>query len=349
MENSQLQHDISEKIYRLIIIHILGMSILITGGCGYIGSVVVHKLINLGYQVIIIDNLSRGDKLSLHPKAIFYECDIADQFTDKILTDHKIDAIMHFAAYAHVNESMEKPYEYYENNVLKTIEFLKYVVKHKIKKFIFSSTCATYGVYDEAIQENFQQNPINAYGATKLCIEQILNTLQYVGMQSICLRYFNVAGCYIYQNEKGDKVFVGENHDPETHLIPNVLKNNFKVYGSMDNARDYVHVEDLADAHILALKYSYHTEYNVGNGHPVTIREIIKIAEKVTNKKLEYEKLPARSGDPPILYCDPTLIKKHYLWNPKYNIEDIIKSTYEYEKWRNNEKYDKDIGLYSHL
>ncbi|WP_214803648.1 UDP-glucose 4-epimerase GalE [Exiguobacterium sp. ERU656] len=272
--------------------------ILVVGGAGYIGSHVVKKLLDSGKNVVVLDNLTTGHRNSIDARANFLEGDIgSNQKLDELFSKYEIESVMHFAASSLVGESVENPAKYYENNVSNTLTLLTKMMEYNVKKFIFSSTAATYGLTeDEMITEKTTLNPINPYGRSKLMIEQIAQDFhEAYQLNYVVLRYFNAAGA----DPSG---IIGENHDPETHLIPLVLKNllgereNITIFGedydTFDGTciRDYIHVNDLADAHILSLEalLDNHFEtkvYNLGNGNGYSVKEIINMCEKVSSKK----------------------------------------------------------------
>lgn len=309
------------------------MQILVTGGAGYIGSVIVHKLVVKEYNVIVIDNLSSGHKESLPDNVKLYIGDVGDfDLLCDIFINNNITDVIHCAAYTDVNESMINPIKYLENNITKPMNLLKVMKLYNCKNIIFSSTCATYGTsISLPLTENNPQYPINVYGYTKLIFEQILDQMNF---NYVILRYFNAVGAYINNN-----IIVGENHNPETHLIPLAISalindKEFNIYGSdyetKDGTciRDYVHVEDLADAHILAL--SHKGIYNLGNGVGYSVREILELIQKIGQKELTINICSRRMGDPAILYADSTKIKDELKWIPKHNINSIIESAYRW-------------------
>lgn len=324
------------------------MNILVTGGAGYIGSHFVKKAIEADHNVIVFDNLSRGHREAVHPKAKFEQVDLLDikSLTDKLL-NYKIEAVVHFAAFAYVGESVEHPSLYYENNVIGTLNLLKAIQLRDIKKFVFSSTCSLYGNPEKIpITESESEKPINTYAKTKLFIEKILKDYDAAyGLRYFALRYFNAAGA----DPKGE---IGESHDPETHLIPIVIQTALgkreKVYvfgndyDTPDGTciRDYIHVNDLADAHLLALDYlnkNDHSQFaNLGVGKGYSVKKIIEITEEITKTKIKTEIAPRRIGDPSILVADNNKAKKLLDWTPKYDIYQIIETAY---KWHKNQKF----------
>lgn len=322
--------------------------ILVVGGAGYIGSHTVKNLLKNGYNVTVLDNLVYGHKEAVLTKN-FYHVDMADKVSlDKVFKSHKFDAVVHFAAYAYVGESVTNPKKYYQNNVVNTLNLLDCMLENDVKNIVFSSTCATYGnpLYSP-LDEKHSQNPINPYGQTKLMIEKILADYHNAyGMNYAALRYFNAAGC----DKDGE---LGESHNPETHLIPIVLqaikgeRENITVFGTDYETpdgtciRDYIHVEDLADAHRLALEklFSEAKSYciNLGTGIGTSVKEIIDAAKKVTGKDVPVVYGERRPGDPPELYAANDMAKEVLNWNPKYmNIEDIIKTAW---LWESNKKF----------
>lgn len=327
--------------------------ILVTGGAGYIGSHNVIALLDAGYDVVIFDNLELGHietvqtlkSLDLKGKVVdFIQGDLKN-FEDikDVFSKHEIKAVIHFAAYSQVAESMKNPQKYYENNVEGTLNLLNAMVENSVKRIVFSSTAATYGepVYTP-IDENHPQNPINPYGETKLKIEKIMDEFdEKYGLKSVRLRYFNVAGADSLNR-------VGEWHDPETHLIPNILKSafgggkTFQMFGTdyktIDGTcvRDYINVEDLANAHVKALNYLENggktNFFNLGTNNGNSVKEVFSVCEKVTGKKIPVDVQPRREGDPAILVADNTKAKNILGWIPQKTLEDSILSAYNWEK-----------------
>ena len=324
-------------------------NILVIGGAGYIGSHTVKLLIDMGYNVIIYDNLSKGhEEVSdiLNVKLIVG--DLGDrQKLKEVFETEKIDIVMHFAAFIEVGESVIDPGKYYENNVAKVINLLNQMVESNIKYFVFSSTAATFGEpVEETISETHPQKPINPYGMSKLMVEHILKDFEKAyNLKSVILRYFNAAGADI-------EGMIGESHSPESHLIPLVMqaakgvRDSIKIYGTdydtFDKTciRDYIHVYDLALAHILSMEkmVSENTsqDYNLGNGTGYSVREIIDTVKKVSNVDFKVVEEQRRAGDPAILIANPTKIISNLNFKAKYNLDDIIKSAWEWEK---NKKY----------
>lgn len=328
--------------------------ILVTGGAGYIGSHLVLALFEQGEKVLVYDNLSTGhietiENLKQYGDLVFCQGNLNNYaYLNDVLAQNKIDAVVHFAAFSQVGESVVNPSKYYENNVVGTINLLKAMLNNNVKKIVFSSTAATYGepVYTP-INERHPQHPINPYGQTKLMIEHIMDDYNRAyGLKSVRLRYFNVAGA-------DSQARIGEWHEPETHLIPNILKSTFAGgktfqmfgddYATKDGTciRDYINVEDLANAHILALKYLNNggeTNYfNLGTNEGNTVKEVFSMCEKVTGKKIPVEMKPRRAGDPAILVADNTKAKEVLGWTPNKTLEDSIKTAYEWEQKLNKE------------
>ncbi len=322
-------------------------TILVMGGAGYIGSHTVKHLLDNGYQVVVADNLIYGHKEAVDARATFVRADLNDsESLNAVFAAYPIDAVVHFAAFAYVGESVQDPKKYYVNNVIGTINLLNAMLAHDVKKIVFSSTCATYGEPQYTpIDEQHPQNPINPYGRTKLMIEQVFKDYEKAyGLEHISLRYFNAAGC----DERGE---IGESHHPETHLIPLVLqaikgeRPSIKVFGTDYDTpdgtciRDYIYVEDLALAHRLALEKldSYSGCINLGTGVGSSVKQIIAAAEEVSGKKCPVEYAPRRAGDPAKLFADNKKAKEILGWTPKYmNIADIIATAW---RWEQNKKY----------
>ncbi|MDW6018305.1 UDP-glucose 4-epimerase GalE [Vibrio plantisponsor] len=319
-------------------------NILVVGGAGYIGSHTCKSLFNKGYNPIVLDNLIYGHE-DFVKWGDFILGDLSDvEQIRLIFKRYKIDAVMHFAAFAYVGESVAEPKKYYHNNVLATLNLLNVMLEFDVKYFIFSSTCATYGnpIY-LPIDESHPQNPINPYGMSKLVVENILKdyTNAY-NFKFVSLRYFNAAGC-------DPDCEIGENHEPETHLIPLVLdaalgkRDNVKIFGTDYDTRDgsavrdYIHVLDLAEAHILALEYLYSGHdsdiFNLGNGQGFTVKEVIDCVKKITKCEFKVVEGGRRIGDPSSLIGSSDKIIKTLNWKPKYNtIESIIQTAWNWQK-----------------
>ncbi|MDO5088990.1 MAG: UDP-glucose 4-epimerase GalE [Leptotrichiaceae bacterium] len=325
------------------------MNILVIGGAGYIGSHTVNLLKKNGYNPIIYDNLSKGyEDVAEILDAKIIKGDLGDREKLKqVFEKEKINAVMHFAAFIEVGESVLKPSEYYDNNVVKVIKLLDQMTESGVKYFIFSSTAATFGEpQKEKIDETHIQLPINPYGKTKLAVEKILEDYDTAyGLKSTVLRYFNASG------SDGDGL-IGESHIPETHLIPLILhaasgkRESIKIFGNDYNTkdgtcvRDFVHVYDLAKAHILGMEKMFRENrslnYNLGSGEGYTVKEVIEKVREVTGKDFKVEEVEKRAGDPAILVADSTKAEKELGWKPEYNLEEIIKSAW---KWEMNKKY----------
>jgi UDP-arabinose 4-epimerase len=318
--------------------------VLVTGGAGYIGSHACKALAKAGYTPIAYDNLVYGHEYAVK-WGPFEKGDILDRARlDEVIEQYQPSAIMHFAAYAYVGESVEHPGKYYRNNVTGSLTLLEAMLDHGINNFIFSSTCATYGVpHQVPITEDHSQAPINPYGHTKVMIEQMLKDYDVAhGLKSVSLRYFNAAGA----DPEGD---TGEDHDPETHLIPLVLdaaagkRPSITIFGDDYNTpdgtciRDYIHVTDLADAHVKALKYLEQggatTQYNLGNGKGFSVKEVIDTASQITGKDIPVEIGKRRPGDPAELVGDAMRISKELGWSPEYaDLDTIIDTAWKWHQ-----------------
>ena len=315
------------------------MKVLVVGGAGYIGSVCAELLLNEGHDVAIFDNLTEGHRRALDERARFIEGDLADQGTiERALSETKVDAVMHFAANALVGESMQNPSKYFRNNVAHGLNLLDAMVATGIKRFVFSSTCAIFGPPERVpIDEALPKNPINPYGESKLAFEKVLRWYDEIhGLKFVSLRYFNAAGA----SER-----FGEDHRTETHLIPNVLKialgqkEHAEIYGTDYETpdgtciRDYIHILDLARAHILALGSDKSNFYNLGTGGGSSVREVIEVARKVTGAPVEVVEKPRRPGDPPRLIAASEKIQKELGWQPQYqSLEAIIESAWKWHR-----------------
>ena len=323
--------------------------ILVTGGAGYIGSHCVMALLEKGLEVVVFDNLSTGHKetietLCKYGKLDFVQGDLLNNNDLKSLFEqHQISAVVHFAAFSQVGESVKNPQKYYINNVCGTLNLLSAMLENDVKKIVFSSTAATYGEPEYIpIDEKHPQNPINPYGQTKLMIEKIMDDYDKAyNLKSVRLRYFNVAGA-------DSKTRIGEWHEPETHLIPNILKSTFaggktfEMYGddydTKDGTcvRDYINIEDLVDAHLLALDYLNNggetTFFNLGTNDGNTVKEVFSACEKITDKNIEVKQMPRREGDPASLVADNKKAKEILNWTPNRTLDESIKNAYEWEK-----------------
>ena len=319
-----------------------------TGGAGYIGSHFVRILHKNSIDCVVLDNLSRGHKESVPEEIPLEIVDLLDfEGVKNTLTKHSIDAIVHFAAFAYVGESVENPILYYKNNVIGSFNLIKAAVESNIKHFVFSSTCSLYGNPNKIpISEDQKTDPINPYAQTKLIIENMLRDFEAAyGIKSVCLRYFNAAGADFSAE-------IGESHQPEPHLIPIVintalgLREEVNIFGNDYDTkdgtciRDYIHINDLGDAHLRALRY-LETEgvsqiINLGTGVGNSVEEIINKTEKIAQKKIKRCIVPRRIGDPAILIADNKKAKKILGWEPKHNLEEIITSAY---KWHSQKRY----------
>ena len=311
------------------------MKIFVTGGAGYIGSICVEQLLAAGHEVTVFDNLSEGHRLAVDPGAHLSVGDLQNrEDIEGAIREAKPDAVMHFAANALVGESMENPSKYFRNNVSAGINLLDAMVSNGVGKFVFSSTCATFGPPDRLpIDETLPQRPINPYGESKLIFEKILRWYDEIhGIKAVALRYFNAAGA----TEK-----YGEDHRIETHLIPNVLKvalgqkSHVDIYGTDYETpdgtcvRDYIHILDLAQAHMLALQTADSARYNLGTGGGTSVREIIACCERVTGKKIAVVEKPRRPGDPARLIAASDKIQGELGWKPRFqSIDAIIESAW---------------------
>ncbi|MYV21684.1 UDP-glucose 4-epimerase GalE [Lactobacillus salivarius] len=320
------------------------MATLVLGGAGYIGSHTVDRLIEKGEKTIVVDSLVTGHRQAVNKDAKFYQGDIADKdFMRQVFKENSdIDAVIHFAAYSLVAESMKKPLKYFDNNTAGMVKLLEVMNEFSIDKIVFSSTAATYGIPEEVpIKETTPQNPINPYGESKLMMEKIMRWVDKAyGIKFVPLRYFNVAGA------KPDGS-IGEDHMPETHLLPIVLqvamgkRDKLQIFGDDyntpdgTNIRDYVHPLDLADAHILAVDYlkagNPSTAFNLGSSTGFSNREILEAARKVTNKEIPAEIAPRRGGDPDVLVASSTKAREVLGWKPQFDdISKIIETAW---KW----------------
>ena len=321
------------------------MAILVCGGAGYIGSHAVHALVEKGEQVVIVDNLQTGHRGALNPAAKFYEGDIRDaSVLDKIFTENKIEAVIHFAANSLVGESMEKPLLYFNNNVYGMQVLLEAMVRHGVDKIVFSSTAATYGEPKRVpIHEDDETCPTNTYGETKLTMEKMMKWVSRAnGVRYVSLRYFNAAGAL----PDGS---IGEDHKTETHLIPLILqvptgrRDHITVFGddypTPDGTclRDYIHVVDLADAHVLALEYlrkgGASDIFNLGNGQGFSVKEMIAAAEKATGRSIKVEIGARRAGDPAQLIASSEKASSVLGWKPQFtDVEQVIGTAWRWHE-----------------
>jgi len=324
------------------------MKILVVGGAGYIGSHMIKRFQDTDYQIEILDNLSTGFEVNTQNYKL-HVCDLSNKDqVHQILKDNNYESIMHFASFINVGESYINPKKYYDNNVTNTLNLLDSMVDLKISNFIFSSTAAVYGEPSSTpIKENQKIAPVNPYGNTKAIVEKILKDYEEAyGLKYISLRYFNACGAHIDGT-------IGERHDPETHLIPLILQSasgrrkDFKVYGddydTKDGTcvRDYIHVMDLAEAHLLSLQELIKNQksdiYNIGNNQGFSVKEIISMAEKITQIKIPYEITSRRKGDPSELIADNEKISENLNWSANYSdLKTILETAWEWEKRLSN-------------
>lgn len=320
------------------------MAILVTGGAGYIGSHTVAELLKQGKEVVVVDNLQSGHREALLGGKL-YEGDLRDKAVmTKLFAENKIEAVIHFAANSLVGESMKDPVKYYDNNVYGTLCLLEAMDKANVRKIVFSSTAATYGEPEKVpIEEADQTRPTNVYGETKLTMERMMAWFdQVLGIKYVSLRYFNAAGAH----ESGK---IGEDHNPETHLIPLIIqaalgqRPSIQVFGEDYNTpdgtcvRDYIHVSDLADAHMRAVNYlmdgGESNIFNLGNGQGFSVKEVISTVKNVTGRDFPVVTSPRRAGDPAVLIASSEKARTVLGWDPKFaKLEDIIGSAWEWHK-----------------
>lgn len=316
------------------------MKLLVTGGAGYVGSVCAAVLIEAGHDVTIIDNFSTGNREAVHPQATLVEGDVADKAAE-VLGSDSFDGVIHFAARSLVGESVEKPEEYWQHNVVTTLQLLNTMRDNGVQNLVFSSTAATYGEPDQVpITEDMPTQPTNPYGATKLAIDYMISSYaKAYGLGATSLRYFNVAGAY------GS---IGENREVETHLIPIVLqvalghRDKIMMFGddwdTIDGTpvRDYIHIRDLADAHVLALESNtsgQHRIYNLGSGDGYSVKQVIEMCRKVTGHEIPAEVAPRRAGDPATLIASSDKIRAELGWNPtRTDLETIVTDAWEFTR-----------------
>jgi UDP-glucose 4-epimerase len=316
--------------------------VLVTGGAGYIGGVVVAQLLQRAYDVVVLDDLSNGCRAAVPEGARLAVGDVGDRAAlDRLFREYSFDAVMHFAAFIEAGESMKFPAKYFRNNTANALTLLDAVTTHKVPRFVFSSTAALYGTPERTpIEETDTLRPTNTYGETKLLVERMLEWFNRIhGLRYACLRYFNAAGAAGTQ---------GEDHHPESHLIPLTLqvalgqRKELSIYGTdyptADGTcvRDYVHVSDLASAHVLvlqALKEKDKLIYNLGNGHGFSVREVIETARRVTGQAIPALETPRRPGDPAVLVASAEKIKKELGWQPEYaSLEAIVRSAWDWRR-----------------
>jgi UDP-glucose 4-epimerase len=340
--------------------------LLVTGACGYIGSHFMHYYLNQAenrdHSLVAIDNLLLGHKQSISPdiesRVHFYQCDIGDKKAlGEILEKHAVHAVVHFAASAYVGESQEKPFKYFDNNVFQSLSFFESLLLAGVRRIVFSSTCATYGMpVRTPMDENHPQSPINTYGVTKLMVEEALRALALAsGLSYVLLRYFNAAGA-------SPSGLIGESHAHETHLIPLALAaalgrgEPLKIFGNDYDTpdgtciRDYVHVDDLAAAHLLALKLFEQEKmpeaatladsnglgaaFNLGTARGVSVLEVLKTIETVAGTAVPFSFAPRRAGDPSRLFADAGRANNVLGWQPRYGLSDIVATALQWEKNR---------------
>lgn len=318
------------------------MRILVTGAAGYIGSVCTEVLLGRGHSVIALDDLSEGHQEALDRGAAFCRVDLHDANSlNAVFDQHHVDAVMHFAALCLVEESVREPARYYRANVSAGINLLGAMLRHGVKKLIFSSTAATYGEPEKTpIPEDHRTSPVNPYGASKLLFERVLAEFRSnSGLEYITMRYFNAAGA----SEK-----YGEDHSPETHVIPLLLevaagqREAFQVYGTdyptADGTciRDYVHILDIAQAHALAVERISEFAgriYNIGNGHGFSVQQVLETASRITAKKINYRTAPRRPGDPAVLVASSERIRKELGWEPRFSsLDEIIRTAWNWKR-----------------
>jgi UDP-glucose 4-epimerase len=322
------------------------MKILVVGGAGYIGSICAELLLDEGHEIAVFDNLSEGHRCALDPRARFIEGNLEDrQAIDSALAVTHPDAVMHFAASALVSESMRNPSKYFRNNISSGLNLLDAMVAAHVERIVFSSTCAIFGLPERVpIDETTPTRPINPYGESKRAFEKVLRWYDEIhGLKFVSLRYFNAAGA---------TANFGEDHRLETHLIPNVLKvalgqkAHVEIFGTDYETpdgtciRDYIHIVDLARAHILALGSARSEFYNLGSGGGASVREVIATCRKITGKKIDTVEKPRRPGDPPRLIASSEKIKRELGWQPQFeSLDAIIESA-----WKWHQKFPHGYG-----
>jgi UDP-glucose 4-epimerase len=316
--------------------------VLVTGGAGFIGSVVTAQLLAQGDQVVVLDDLSNGSKRALPPGAKLVVADTADRAAlDRIFGEHSVDAVIHLAAFIEAGESMKYPEKYFRNNTVNALTLLECIIANKVPRFVFSSTAALYGTPDRTpIEETATLHPTNTYGESKLLVERMLPWFHRIhGLRYACLRYFNASGSAGGQ---------GEDHHPESHLIPLILqvalgkREHIAIYGTdyptPDGTcvRDYIHVSDLASAHLLTLRALREKEsliYNLGNGQGFSVREVIDSVRKVTGHPIPVRETDRRPGDPAVLVASSEKIRRELNWQPKFpTLESIVRSAWDWRR-----------------
>jgi UDP-glucose 4-epimerase len=323
--------------------------ILITGGAGYIGSQTVYCLLDQGLEMVVLDSLENGHAEFLPAGVKLEQGSLLDEdFLNRVFSQNKFAGVIHFAAYINVAESIQNPQKYFKNNVVGTLNLLTAMHQHGVQNLVFSSTCATYGIPEHIpLAETAPQNPINPYGESKLLAEKIIRSFcGAYGLNAVILRYFNAAGADLSHR-------TGEAHQPETHLIPNILavagrqKDRLTVFGSDYDTpdgtciRDYIHTVDLASAHLLALNYLHGKQgwvdtFNLGSGIGYSVLEIVKAVEKVTGRSIELDFQVRREGDPDKLICCNTKAKTILNWQPKLDLEQIVSSAWDWYTYQNS-------------
>ena len=317
------------------------MAVLVTGGAGYIGSAFVEALVAAGQRVVVLDDLSRGHRAAVHPDALFHQGRTGDRaLVDRVVSEQQVEACVHFAAFAYVGESVKDPARYFDNNFNQAQALFDTLLAAGVKRVVFSSTCATYGVPTAVpIAESHPQWPINPYGWSKLFVERLLDSYdQAHGLRFVALRYFNAAGA---------TARAGEHHDPETHLIPLALRaavgrgTALTVFGSDYDTpdgtavRDYIHVADLADAHLLALEHlrrgGASQFLNLGTGTGFSVLEVIETARRITGRDVPHQVGPRRAGDPPRLVADASRARGVLGWSPRQPaLDTIVRSAWDW-------------------
>jgi UDP-glucose 4-epimerase len=319
------------------------LKLLVTGGAGYIGSVVSRQLLAAGHEVVVLDNLERGHRAAVAHEARLVVVDLRDADAVHKALAEGFEGVLHFAALALVGESVDHPERYYRNNVVGSLNLLEAMRDAGVPRLVFSSTCAVYGQPDEVpISEQAPPRPTSSYGASKLAVDGMIGDFSRAhGLGAVSLRYFNVAGA---------SAGVGEDHDPETHLIPNILRTvqgrnpHVEVFGTDyptpdgTAVRDYIHIEDLSDAHLLALEAASpgeHAIYNLGNGNGFSVREVIAAAEEVTGAPIEVREAPRRPGDPPMLVAAGARIRSELGWEPRRpTLQEMIGDAWSFARAR---------------
>jgi UDP-glucose 4-epimerase len=319
------------------------MKLLVTGGAGYIGSIVSRQLLGAGHEVVVLDNLERGHRAAVAPRARFVGVDLREPEAVHAALAEGFDGVLHFAAFALVGESVSHPERYYHNNVVGSLNLLDAMQAAEVPRLVFSSTCAVYGQPDEVpISESAPPRPTNPYGASKLAVDGMIADYCHAhGIGAVSLRYFNVAGA------SGD---AGEDHDPETHLIPNVLRAavgripHLEIFGTdyptPDGTaiRDYIHIEDLSAAHLLALDGTIpgeHRIFNLGTGTGFSVREVVAAAREVTGREIPVQEAPRRPGDPPMLVAASELIRSELGWEAKKpKLEQMVSDAWDFARAR---------------